>query len=470
MSRTPNQAKKPIVSRVSEFLEELPAGGVGARPAWRAWQRAGQFVWLVGQGFVANRCPVRAAALAYTTLLALVPLLVVVFALSKSFLKDTTSDLVPRLLDQTVALIAPQLEYLPTTTAPLPAEGQVVVSAKARQQAVEKIQTFIGNIEAGALGTIGTLALLFVAIRLLMTIEAAFNDIWGVEQGRTIWRKIVYYWTVLTLGPLLVIGAVAVTGRIEFASVTGKLLVAPWLERFFLKLLPFVLLWVGFTLLYALMPNTQVHFRAALVGGIVGGTLWQVNNLLNTMYVSRVVTYSKIYGSLGIIPVFLAGLYLSWLIILFGAQVTFAAQNVRNYFQQRAGARFDEFARERLASRIVLAACRHFLRGQPPPSAEVLATELGAPLQLLNRLIYRLTEGGVLAVTAGDPPGVIPARSPDTITVADVLYVVRTRDGRCGEAPPTDGTEPVDRLLGELFATERAAPANRRFSDLALNG
>ena len=96
--------------------------------------------------------------------------------------------------------------------------------------------------------------------------------------------------------------------------------VVPGLEKFCLHLAPFVVLWIGFSLLYALMPNTQVRLHAAVVGGIVGGTLWQLNNLLNALYVSRVVTYSRIYGALGIVPVFLAGLYISWLIVLFGAQ------------------------------------------------------------------------------------------------------------------------------------------------------
>lgn len=433
---------------------------------WRVLEerRAAQFVYLTVQGFVRNRCPVRAAALAYTTLLALIPLLVVVLSVSRNFLKDTSADLVPKLLDRVVAVAAPQLEYLPASgeTPAATTGGQVTISARGRQQAVEQIQSFLGNIDAGKLGTIGTLLLIVVAIRLLMTIEASFNDIWGVTRGRSIWRKVVYYWAALTLAPLLLVGAVAVTGRVEFAQLAGKLLVAPWIERFLLKLLLFVLLWAGFTLLYVLMPNTRVRWPAALAGGVLGGSLWQVNNLLNTMYISRVVTYSKIYGALGIIPVFLAGLYISWLIVLLGAQVSYAAQNAQTYFQQRAGDQLDQLAHERLACRLVLAVCRNFLANQPPPTVEALAGELAAPAQLLHRLATRLIEAGVITPNATEPPGLLPARPPERITLADVLHVVRTRDGN----PPVANNEPVAKLLAELQSAERAAPANLNFRDL----
>jgi len=406
--------------------------------------RAAQFVYLTVQGFVDNRCPARAAGLAYTTLLALVPLLAVVFAFSKSLLKESSVKVAPVVLDKLLEYIAP---------------GQVEVAAAARQETIEKIQSFIGNIEAGALGTIGTLALLLVAIRLLMTIEQAFNDIWGIAQGRSVWRRVVYYWTALTLGPVLLIGAVAVTGTTEFAGLTGRLRALPGAEKFLLKLLPFVLLWGGFTFLYAAMPNTAVRFRAALMGGIVGGSLWQINNLLNAMYVSRVVTYSKIYGGLGIIPVFLVGLYCAWLIVLFGAQVSCAAQNARACFQQRAGNQLDQLARERLACQVVLAACQRFLNSQPAPTTEELAATLAAAPQLLNRLVHRLAEGGIL-VAAG---GLVPARPPENITLADVLHVLRT-----GPVPGAAGADAdrVGQLLAALQAAERAAPANLNFREI----
>ncbi len=457
------------LAKSKQFLEEFSVEGVSPRPLIHKLRVAAHFVHLVVRGFVGNRCPLRAAALCYTTLLALVPLLAVVFSISKGFLRESSADVVPKVLDVIVARVAPQLEYVPAEGRPgLPAtQGRVVVSSEGRQQVVENIQSFLGNIDAGRLGTVGMVLLVIVAVRLLMTIEQTFNDIWGVQKGRSLWRKVVYYWTSITLGPLVLLAALTVTGTAEFAHAVGKLAVVPGFERVLLHLAPYLILWVGFAFMYGLMPNTRVRFHAALIGGVVGGTLWQLNSLLNTMYVSRVVTYSKIYGALGIVPVFLVGLYFSWLIVLLGAQVAFAAQNVRTYMQQRAGEKIDQAGREQLACRVVLHACHCFRHGLKSPTAEELADRLRAPLQALNQLAHRLIEGGVLVEVADGDGGLQPARPPESITLADVLHVVRTTDGICRDELKRPASEPVGQLLFDLSAAVRASPANARFSDLA---
>jgi membrane protein len=469
MAKAKQTALADLLDRARQFLEDLPTEGVSPRPIVQKLREAVQFLWLVWRGFSQNRCPVRAAALSYTTLLALVPLLAVVLSISKNILHDSSADLVPKLMDKMVSVVAPELEFMPMpeSTAGPPAPGQAVVSRRARQEAVTEIQNFIDNIHAGTLGVVGSAFLFVVAIRLLMTIEQTFNDIWGIAHGRSIWRKVVYYWTTITLGPLLLLLAMYLTGRAEFLNVVGKLAIAPGFETFLLHMTPFGVLWIGFSLGYALMPNTQVRPSAAIAGGIFAGTLWQLNNLLSTLYVSRVVTYSKIYGALGIIPVLLVGLYFSWLIVLLEAQVSYAAQNIRSYLQQRASERIDQEGRELLACRVVLMACHNFMRGLKPPSMQEVADQLRASPQWLNRLVHRLTEGGVLSEVSGDAPGLLPARPPETITVADVLHVVRTNNGVCGETPESASTHgSVKSMLGELYAAGRASPANLPFSEL----
>lgn len=462
-------AKTPVIvkswfDRVEDFLDELPAAG----PAYRKVQGALRFLILVWRGSVANRCPVRAAALSYTTLLALVPLLAVVLSVSKTFLHDTSANVVPMLMDKAVTMIAPQLDVMPVPedfVGP-PAPGRAVVSARARRETVEKIQSFIDNINAGTLGTVGTVFLIFVAVRLLMAVEQALNDIFGVPVGRSIWRKIVYYWTTVTLGPLLLVLAVYLTGRAEVLAVMGRLNVIPGIEKILLQLAPFVVLWVAFSLMYALMPNTRVRFTAAIAGGIFAGTLWQVNSWLSTLYVSRVITYTKIYGALGVVPVLLVGLYFSWLIVLLGAQVAYATQHIRIYLQQRASERIDQRGRELVACRVVLVACQHFLRGTEPPSVGELVEQIGAPANWLTQLVYRLAEGGILARVGGAGDGVVPARAPETITVADVLDILRSSPV-AQRGNPRAGDEPMKVLLTELDLVLRNSPSNHRFSDLA---
>jgi membrane protein len=459
---------KQALQKARQFVQEAPANAAGTSPLVHRLRQLMQIIDLVTRGFIENRCPARAAALSYTTLLALIPLLVVGLSVSKNFLHDASTELVPRMLDRFVAVLVPQLEHmpLPDEVDGPPAPGQTVVSPHARQEVVARIQSFISNIDAGTLGVIGSALLVAIAIRLLMSVERTFNDIWCVRKGRSIWRKIAYYWSVVTLGPLLLLLAMYLTGRAEFARVSGAFAFVPGFERFLLRLAPFVALWIAFSLLYALVPNTHVRPRAAIIGGIVGGTLWQLNSLLSTLYVSRVVAYSKIYGALGILPVLLVGIYFAWLIVLLGAQVAYTVQNARVHLQRRLIESIDQEGREAIACRIVLMACRHFLRALKPPNIEDLADTTGAPPQLLNQLVQRLIDGGILSELANDEGGLQPGRPPEMITVADVLHVVRSRDGTCGEPPGRDGGEPVAKLLGEIYAAERNAPANARFSDL----
>jgi membrane protein len=445
------------------FLEELPGEAAAASPLLRRVQTFCQFVYLVSRGFVDNRGPTRAAALSYTTLLALVPLLAVGLGLSKTLLRDASAELVPKLMDQLVSNIAPALQYMPATggTNAVPVEGRAVVSSEAKLEVVHNIQSYINNINTGALSAVGTVLLVFVGIRMLMTVEATFNDIWGVSKGRSFWKKIVYYWASITLGPLLLITAMYLTGRAEFISLVQDINIVPGITKFIWRFVPFIILWVGFALLYALMPNTRVRFVPALVGGIVGGTLWQLNNLLSTMYISRVMTYSKIYGAFGIIPVLLVGLYFSWLIILFGAQVSFAVQNVKTYFQERASRRIDQHRRELLACRLMRNVCRNFLTGAPALTTAEWAEELNAPLQALNRIAQRLTECGLLS-ESGDTASLLPARPPESFTVSDVLGYLRVEND---QAPVTNDT--VADVLAQLTAAGKSSPSNMNFRDFA---
>jgi membrane protein len=467
-------------ARIEKFLVEIPVANLATRPLLKRLHVAGQFLFLTLRGFVENRCPTRAAALSYTTLLALIPLVAVALSISKNFLHDTSADFVPKILDRMMVIVSPQLELMGKQEnligPPLPPElreqegaepeaPQPLVSEEARQQAVRQVQSFIDRINAGALGTLGTILLIFVGIRLLMTVEQTFNDVWGVQRGRSLWRKVVYYWTTITLGPLLLLGALAVTGSVEFSRTVGRLQFAPWMTQALLQLAPFAIVWVGFALMYKLMPNTRVKFSAALAGGIVGGTLWQVNGLLSTLYIAQVVKYSKIYGALGIIPIFLLGLYFSWLIVLFGAQVSFVAQNWKIYFAQKKSERVDQEGRELLACRVMLEVARSFAVGAKPPTMDELTLKLNAPLQLLNQVVERLIAGGIIAEVADERGGLLPARALDSIRVADVAHVMRCNGSR-SQLNGESNDEPVAKLLAQLHEAENTAAANQRFSDL----
>lgn len=475
---------------------------------------------LVGNSFVRNRCPLRASALAYTTLLALIPLLAVGVGVSASLLKKEgqkpveefinklVDEVAPQLglLDDTrfearkrfmelienyapailgssdrertdwinklVDELAPDLELSPTTSREKLETRRVVVGqieqfvpalekmsaekrteavsrlldaldkrlqllpvagssdVEARSQVVGQIQKFIANIHSGTLGLTGTVALIFVAIGLLSTIEGTFNDIWGVPRGRSWFARVIHYWAAITLGPLIIILAMGLTIGSQFQTARAFIQATPLVGHVLFKITPFIILSGAFTLFYQLMPNTRVHWKAALVGGLVGGLLWYLNSRFNVLFASRVVTASKIYGSLGVVPVFLVGLYFSWLILLFGAQVAYAFQNRRAYFQEKQAESVHQRGREFIALRVMTYVGQRFYGGESPPGDLEIAEALAVPSRLVGQIIQPLLQTQLLVETSNPETGYAPGRPLDKISCHDILQALRAGQGQ----------------------------------------
>jgi len=411
---------KRLQEQARAFLEEK---GIGHEDdAKRSWlHRCAHFWLLVGKSFNRNRCPVRASALAYTTLLALIPLLAVGVSITTSLVQKQGEKPVRELIDKLVANVAPALN--------LEVKDGDTAAAIKRQEVVTKITDFIANIQSGTLGLTGTIALVFVAIGLLRNIEAAFNDIWGVTCGRGWVASIVQYWAAISLGPVILVVALGLTTGPHLKKTAALLADWPFVGALVFQLLPFVVLSLAFGLFYQLVPNTRVQWQAALVGGIVGGSLWQLNNKLSVLYVSKAVTYSKIYGSLSLIPLFLVGMYFSWLILLFGAQVAYAYQNRQSYLQEKQAESVNQRGREFIALRIMTHVAQCFLRGEKAAGINPLADCLGVPTRLVSQVVEPLLHAKLLVEVLGRETGYAPARPLDQITAHDILQALRAGRG-----------------------------------------
>jgi membrane protein len=179
------------------------------------------------------------------------------------------------------------------------------------------------------------------------------------------------------------------------------------------------------------MPNTQVHWRAATMAGIVGGTLWLMMNVFNAVQLKRVVGISHIYGTLSLVPIFLIGLYFSWLILLFGAQVAYALQNRKTYLQERKAESVNQRGREYVALRVMTYLAQRFDHGAKPPTVLELGTLLGVPSRLIGRVLQPLLQSGmVVEVSGGSDAAYTPARPLETITCHDILYSMRVVGGQ----------------------------------------
>ena len=213
------------------------------------------------------------------------------------------------------------------------------------------------------------------------------------------------------------------------------------------------MLWLAFALLYKAMPNTKVHWSAALVGGMVGGSLWHLNNVFGFLYVSRVVTSNKIYGSLGLVPVFMFGLYLSWLILLFGAQVAYAFQNRSLYLQEKLAENVNQRGREFVALRLMTCLGQRFQRGVPPPTIQEMSAELGIPSRLVQQVLRTLLAARLVTEVSGAEPAYTPARPLESINAHHVLMAMRAIQGQ--ELITRD--EPVrEEVYGEFARIQEA--------------
>ena len=227
----------------------------------------------------------------------------------------------------------------------------------------------------------------------------------------------------------------------------------PFIGSLIFQLLPLVVLWLTFALVYQLVPNTRVRFGAAFVGGVVGGSLWHLNNLFGFLYVSRVVTNSKIYGSLGLVPVFMIGLYFSWLILLFGAQVAYAFQNREAYLQDKLAENVNQRGREFVALRLMTCIGQRFQRGLPPVTLQEISTELGIPTRLAQQVLQTLLAARLVTEIAGAESAYAPARPLEAINAHHILHAMRTGGGQ--ELPSQDEPARAE-VYGEFARIEEA--------------
>lgn len=440
-------------------------------------QRFLHFWALVSRSFIRNRCPVRAAALAYASLLALVPMLAVVIGITSSFLKSQGERPIEQFVARLVESVTPAAKSPPFTSPVEAAPGsendtaaQTRLVEETRARIAQQIMGFVSNIRGGALSTTGVVALLAVVLLMLARIEDTFNDIWGVTRGRPWHLRVVQYWFAISLGPLLLISAAALTsgpylGWVrDFVSRFG--VVGEAAAKTGMALLPYVLLSVAFGLLYLLMPNTRVQWRAAAVGGVVAGVAWQLNQEFSVFYVSRVISNTNIYGSLGAVPVFMIGLYVSWVLLLFGAQVAYAFQNRRAYLQERQVELVNQRSREFVALRVLTQIGLRFERGEPPPTLSRLSEEVGIPSRLANQVLSALQAAGLVLEVNGAEAAYMPARPLTQITAADALRALRVETGRDLATRPDPARAVVQREFERIHAAERAAAEQTTMQDL----
>lgn len=269
-----------------DFPRHLKRGKRLARHVWKHFQE--------------DRCLEEAASLGYTSLLAMVPLLAVVFGIVAAF---------PVFNQWSANLQAFIFQNF------MPATGE---------QIVPYIDTFLDSISSLTLP--GTIMLIVTALLLMVRIEVAFNRIWRVDRSRTILNRVVMYWAVLTLGPILIAAAVALSAQKVLGVLGMEGGIPPGIHRIGI----FFLSWLVFSLVFVLVPNRRVQIKHALIGAFLSTVLFEVAKALFVAYVSN-ANYKVIYGALATVPIFLFWLYLVWTVVLFGASLAASLTTFSDY-------------------------------------------------------------------------------------------------------------------------------------------
>lgn len=341
-------------------------------------------------------------SLGNTSILSLVPLLALSFSVLKAF--GVHNELEPMLS-----------HFL----APLGERGDEIT---------RRIMGFIEKVNVGVLGGFGLALLLYTVVSLIQKIEESFNFIWHVSKKRMLSERFSRYLSTLLIGPVLIFSAMGITTAVMNAEWVRRILAVEVLDQliaWFGNLMPYLLVVAAFTFIYVLIPNTRVRLGPAIFGGIAGGVLWQSAGWAFAVFVASSTRYAAIYSGFAIMILFMIWVYASWLILLFGASVAFYCQHPQYLVPLGGEPRLSNRMRERLALAIMCLIAAAYRASQPPLTAHELARRLGVPMHGVTTALEALKQGGLLA-SAQDPPGYLPARDLNTVSVHEVLAVVRS--------------------------------------------
>jgi membrane protein len=405
-------------------------------------------VLLALRGFDENKCQLKASALTFYSLLAIVPVLAMAFGIAEGFrLRETLEE---------------QLREKLT--------GQEEVLTRV----IGFADSLLENTKTGMVAGIGVLLLLWTVIKVLGNIERSFNDIWGVKKPRSFGRKLSDYLSMMLICPLLFIISSSVTvfiasqiklitERIDLLGAISPLIFAS------LKLLPYCVIWGLFTFIYIFMPNTKVNFRSALLAGIAAGTIYQLVQWVYIHFQVGVAKYNAIYAGFAALPMFLVWLQLSWLIVLLGAEISFAHQNVDTYEFEPDCLRVSNRFKKLMALRITHLLLKNFCAGEKPLTATQISHTLEMPIRLVRQILFELGDARIVSETPGEGEKEVayqPAQCPEKYTLD---YVVNALDERGSDDIPVAESAELDKLSETLTSFDEViknSPVNTSLLDI----
>ena len=407
-----------------------------------------RMVLLALRRFNENKCQLRASALTFYSLLSIVPVAAMAFGVAKGF--GFQEVLEEQLLEK------------------FSGHKEVIV------QVINFAQSLLENTEGGVVAGIGVVILLWSVIKLLGTIEHSFNDIWGVKRPRTLGRKFTDYLSVMFICPILLIMSssitVFITTQVHFITERFVFLGAfSSLIFLLLKLLPYCMVWILFTFVYVFMPNIKVKLTSCLLAGIVGGSIYVVVQWAYIVFQVGVARYNAIYGGFAALPLFLVWLQLSWLVVLLGAEISFAHQNVDTceYEPDCLGASFS--IKRLMSLRIAHLLVHNFSEGSTPLTATLIAQRLEIPMRLVRQILFELVESGIASEVKTQvykERAYQPARDGETLSIKYVIDALEQRGVKNIPVAQTQELEVLSESLRTFDNIVAKSPTNKLLKDI----
>jgi len=421
----------PILSRAEQWLFEPPESLIG-KPLWTL-ARVLRYPYALIRDVLRGDLTLRAMSLVYTTLLSIVPLMALSFSVLKGL--GYHRDLEPVLYSF--------LEPLGDRAYELTAQ----------------VMSFVDNVRGGVLGSIGLIFLLYTTISMIQKVEESFNFVWRVEQPRSFARRFSEYLSVMVVGPALIVAAFGLLATVSNSALMQRVgAYEPFGTMIVIvgHLTPYLLVTGVFTFMYGFIPNCQVRFRAALIGGLFAGALWAASGALFTSFVASSARTMVIYAGFAIVIVTLFWLYISWLVLLLGAQLAFYVQNPQYLRPGRGEIRLNSSLRERVALSIMYLIVCDYRDAQKRWTINALADHLGLPGAAVGPIVTALERKNLLLLADDDTW--VPGRDPELIQLTDVLDAVRndTAGPRLGKirdiAPAVSAARAAEAALKESLA------------------
>jgi membrane protein len=407
-----------------------------------------RIIILAIRGYDQDRCLLRASSLTFYTLLSIVPIVAVFFGIAKGFgfEKRLRSNLFER----------------------FPGQEEVL------NQVIGFANSLLEQTRGGLVAGVGLLVLFWAVLKVLGHIEMAFNDIWKIKESRSWIRKFSDYLAIMLIAPIFILlsGSITVYIKTQVTQITQRVafldVFNPIIYSLF-ETIPYVLIWILFTILYVIMPNTRVRLKAGFLGGVVAGTLYQIAQWAYITFQISAAKMNAIYGSLAALPLFLIWLQICWWIVLFGAELSFANQNVDTYEFEPDSLKVSPGYKKLLTLHVTHLLIKKFENGESPPIDLQISNQLRIPIRLVHGILADLVDSGLVSEikTKNDKElAYQPARDINQLTIQSVLEALDQKGIEDLPIVKTDDYQALSDALQGFSQAMQSSPANKLLKNI----